>query len=357
MPLHQEPIDLQDEDPINITLLQVNLNKSEKAHLDIINKKVSQKYNVMLIQEPYTTKFNAIQTPTNFRPVYPTNRLQNDAQIRSIIWVNKRLNMNNWTILDIPDTNDITAIQLKGPYGKLTIFNIYNDCTHSRNETTLAIGNYIRRHANMITRSENHHMIWAGDFNRHHPLWDNDEEVHLFTRQALRDAEGLIGLLADHKMQMVLPKGIPTLRHMCTKRYSRPDNVFSMPGLQDSITKCEVDSALKPTSTDHFPVLTYIQLPQERVNTPPSFNFRETDWEEFRQKLEPRLRHSLDKPIITNIEQLNTAVGNLTQALQETIQEVVKISKPRPDSKRWWNRELIKMRKALYGLRVDSYRF
>jgi hypothetical protein len=49
------------------------------------------------------------------------------------------------------------------------------------------------------------------------------------------------------------------------------------------------------------------------------------------------------------------AVEDLTQALQETIQEVVKKSKPRPNSKRWWNGKLMKMRKALYRLRADSY--
>jgi hypothetical protein len=37
--------------------------------------------------------------------------------------------------------------------------------------------------------------------------------------------------------------------------------------------------------------------------------------------------------------------------------EVVKRSKPRPDAKRWWNRELIKMRKGLNRLRSESYRF
>ena len=74
----------------------------------------------MLIQEPYTTTFNAIRTPTNFRPVFPSNRFQNDAQIRSVIWVNRRLNTKDWTIKDIPGTNDITAIQLQGPYRKIT---------------------------------------------------------------------------------------------------------------------------------------------------------------------------------------------------------------------------------------------
>jgi hypothetical protein len=64
-----------------------------------------------------------------------------------------------------------------------------------------------------------------------------------------------------------------------------------------------------------------------------------------------------DRPNITNAEQLNEAIGNLTQALQETTEEVVKRSKPRPDAKRWWNGELIKMRKDLNRLRSDSYRF
>ena len=94
-----------DQQNINnrLRILQINLNKSEKAHLDIINGKVSKNYDIMLIQEPYTTVFNAIRTPANFRPVFPVHRLQNhnDEQIWSVIWVNKSLNTGNWTALDI----------------------------------------------------------------------------------------------------------------------------------------------------------------------------------------------------------------------------------------------------------------
>ena len=42
-----------------------------------------------------------------------------------------------------------------------------------------------------------------------------------------------------------------------------------------------------------------------------------------------------DNPIITNINQLKIAINDLTQDLQNTIQEVVKWSKPRPDAMRW----------------------
>ena len=344
-----------DNDHNRIRILQINLNKSEKAHLDIINERVSRDYDIILIQEPYTTIFNGIRTPTNFRPVFPTHRFQSQEQICSVIWVNKKLDTNKWTALEVPGTNDITAIQLKGLYGTISIFNIYNDCTHSRNESTLQ--NYIRNHTNLVLADESHHMIWAGDFNRHHPLWDNDEDVHLFTQQANRAAEGLIGLIATYDLAMALPKGIPTLQHMVTKRYSRPDNVFNTTGLSDLITKCEVDPTLRPTSTDHFPIVTDVLLPQERVKVPPSHNFREADWDDFRRDLRHRVNTIPNPPTITNTDQLHSITELLTKAIQETIQAKIRKTKPRPDAKRWWNGELRKMKKELNRLRATSYTF
>src|SRR5271168_4615466 len=331
-----------------IRLLQINLNKSEKAHLDIINEQSSQEFDIILIQEPHTTVFNTIRTPENFRPVFPSH------PFTSQVWVSRNLDTNSWVVLDIPGTNDITGIQLKGPYGSLSIFNIYNDCTHSRTETKLR--KYIQDNSNLILATDNHHMLWAGDFNRHHPLWDRDEDVHLFTQQANKFAEGLIGLIATYGLVMALPKGIPTLKHMVTGRYSRPDNVFSTIGISDLITSCEVVPSLRPTSTDHFPITTNVQLPQERVVSPSSFNFREVDWDEFRKGLKTRLSTAPNPQYIDNQEQLTTAAGALTQAIQETIHEKVVITKPRPDAKRWWNGDLRKARKELNRLRAVSFR-
>ena len=93
-----------------LRIFQLNLNKSDKAHLEIINRNLSSKYDLILIQEPHTTPFNAIRTPHSFRPVFPSNRLQDNSQIRSVIWVNRQLNTNQWEAVDIPDSNDITAI-------------------------------------------------------------------------------------------------------------------------------------------------------------------------------------------------------------------------------------------------------
>ena len=290
----ENPPNLEDQ-TTKIKILQINLNKSEKAHLDIVNDRLSQKFDIMLIQEPYTTQFNAIRTLTNFRPVFPSNRFQDDATTRLVIWVNRSLETKNWKILDVQNTRDITAIQLQGEYGKISIFNIYNDCTHSRNEATF--NNYLTANRITLANGNDTHMIWAGDFNRHHPLWDDDKDTHLFTRQALRDAEGIINLLADHNMEMILPKGIPTLQHMRTKKYSRPDNVFCSSTLQPYVTRCEVRAQSRPTATDHFPIETQIDLPQSRIPPDPSYNFRLADWDKFKQVLTGKLE-ALPQPVM-----------------------------------------------------------
>ena len=113
---------------------------------------------------------------------------------------------------------------MEGPYGKLTIFNIYNSCMHSLTETILR--RFLHDNANDIWCGQDFHMLWCGNFNRHHPLWDRDKDMHLFTAEALRKAGPLIKLLADYDMEMILAKGVPTLQHMRSKRYSRPDNIF-----------------------------------------------------------------------------------------------------------------------------------
>ena len=135
----------------------------------------------------------------------------------------------------------------------ISIFNIYNDCTHSRNEN--ALNSFIMNNRPQILATNNHHRIWAGDFNRHHLLWDNNTDTHLFTQQATAQAASLIELLASYNLNMVLPKGTPTLQHMVTKKYSRPDNFFITAHLLDLIIICEVDLSVQPLSTNHFPIV------------------------------------------------------------------------------------------------------
>ncbi len=340
--------------PNHLNILQINLNKSVQAHLELINRPLSLTWDIILIQEPHVTSFNCIRTPTNFRQVFPTNRGR-EGQVRSLIWVNKKLETKYWKIIDIPDTNYIMAIQLKGTYGKITIFNIYNDCNHSDNEIKLR--NFIRENARNICQNDNNHMIWAGDFNRHHSLWDKNEDTHLFMRKATDAANDFIDILGEFELEMALPKDTPTLQHMLTKKCSRPDNVFCTQQLSEQLIRCEVDARLRPPATDHFPIVTRFLIPQNRISETPVYDFRNVDWEKFRRRLERELQDVANPTPISTERQLEEVVRSLTEAIQVTIQAEVKRKAPRKDGKRWWNGDLRKLKKKLNKLRATSFRF
>ena len=319
--------------PNRLRILQININKSQKAHLDLINGALGKKWDLILIQEPYLTFLGHIQTPNGFVSIFLQDHLARpDDIVRLVIWVNSELSSNSWKAMNISGNNDLTAIQLKRGNRKMTIINIYNACTHSRTLTWL--WQFMQEEHLNTGEGNNNHILWCGDFNRHHPLWDDKADKHLFTPQAIREANILIGMIADKGLETALPRGILTLKHMVTNLHSRPDNVWCSLDFIPLIICCNVDSYLQPLCTDHYPIITIIDIPQERNKLKISFNYRKTDWAAFRKQLVLNLELILLPNIIENNKELQQAANNLTEILQKTIKEQVPISKPCPHSKR-----------------------
>jgi hypothetical protein len=85
--------------------------------------------------------------------------------------ISTSLDTNTWKQLLFPSP-DVVVVQLTGDYGKCTLINIYNDCKH--NNTLETLGKYLETEIRQIRPSAHDHMIWLGDFNRHHPLWEEE---------------------------------------------------------------------------------------------------------------------------------------------------------------------------------------
>jgi len=200
-------------------------------------------------------------------------------------------------------------------------------------------------------------LILAGDFNRHHPMWDDESDDRLFTPRALEDAGKLIELLADLNLKMALPKGQPTLEHMVTKRFSCPDNIWCTEDIYDQVIHCEVDPSLRLPVTDHFPIATYMTLPQERVTAKVSYNFRAVDWEDFQENLAICLLKIPPPQQLQSEEQFQEAAENLTVVIQDTIRTRVPENRLCPFSKRWWNNNLSQQKTLLKKLSRLAYRF
>ena len=339
-----------------LRILQINLNKSEKAHLDLLNGQLGNEWDVVLIQEPHVTpKLDIIRTPSKFTQICPADRWSIRTKVRSAIWVNKAIDTSTWKEVKIPNTNDLTAVQLYGEHGRITIFNIYNSCTHSRTEAKLR--KFVLDNKDEFLGNENDHLIWAGDFNRHHPMWDEETNEHLFTPQALEMADQLIDILGELGLEMALPRDIPTLQHMRSKNYSRPDNVFCTARTMDLVIRCEVDTRLQPPKTDHFPIVTILDIPQKRLPPPERYNFKKADWVKFRRCLEDKVVALPEPTEITDEIHLERAAAELTEALQGAMQDTIEKTREPPDAKRWWNGELRKMKREQNKLSSESMRF
>jgi len=42
------------------------------------------------------------------------------------------------------------------------------------------LDNFSNTNPTMVRPTATDHMIWLGDFNRHHPMWEEDDNSHLF---------------------------------------------------------------------------------------------------------------------------------------------------------------------------------
>jgi exonuclease III len=158
------------------------MNRSESAHLDLLNRNLARYWDVICLQEPHITKFGHIRTPRQFRQVYPASRHQKErGKVRSAMWINQDIDTNTWERINIPETNDITAINIKTEHGSLAIFNIYNPCDN--NEVQTKLDRYLRMNNDKGYGNNNKYMLWCGDFNRHHPMWDRPEDTDHFTGQ------------------------------------------------------------------------------------------------------------------------------------------------------------------------------
>ena len=175
--------------------------------------------------------------------------------------------------------------------------------------------------------------------------------------RALEDAGILIEILADFNLKMALPKGQPTLEHLVTKNFSRPDNVWCTEDTFDLVIRCKVDPSLRPLATDHFPIATYIDLPQECMALKTSYNFRMVDWEDFQENLASQLLEIPPPQPLTTNQQFQQAAEDLMAAIRDTIHTRVPENKQCLFSKRWWNGDLSRQRTILKKLSRLAYKF
>ena len=338
----------------NLKIWQHNINKSRACQHDLISsgKLTSWEIDIVALQEPAINGFGQTVASKDWKTVYPSGHTSNPEKTRSVILIRDNLLTDGWEQIEFP-SGDVTAIRIKGSWGKLTLFNIYNDCNHddTLEELKRYHGEHYREMLGNTETQNRHHVIWIGDFNRHHPCWDTMSNNDLFTKEALEKAEVLIQILADIGLDLALPAGTPTHEHSVTKQWSRLDQVFATEHTLEALTQCEAIPSEQGLNTDHFPIISNINIDVDLTPKKEISNFRDVDWGEFRKVLERKISTWGVPNFIKSQEMLDSECDKLTTALQETIDETVPSVILGPQAKRWWTKELTGLRKNMLKIR------
>jgi ribonuclease HI/exonuclease III len=342
-----------------LAIWQQNLNKSPSGQHALISSGRLAKHNIDIIalQEPAVNFLNKTIASRDWIPIYPTTHDKAPEKTRTVILIRGDVLTESWEQLDFP-SGDVTVLRIKEVWGTMTLFNIYNDCEHD--VTLEALTAYHRQHTQSILGTEDtqreHHLIWLGDFNRHHPYWDRPEDNRLFTKEAQDAAEVLLKTVADLGMDMALAKGTPTHYHNVTKKWTRLDQVFISEHSMEAVTICDTLPEERGVNTDHVPIVTVIDAELTKAPTQVSRNFRDVDWEKFRTLLEEKLDRIDPVKFIALQSALDRNCEQLTNAVQETIEKEVPHTTICARSKRWWSKELGTLRKETGKLSRKAYK-
>src|SRR5271168_4661307 len=328
----------------HINIWQQNTRKSLTVQLATLHS-VEDKYDVICIQEPYFD-FQSFSRATGvWTSVYPSgfSRTAAGPPPRALTLIHTRISTNCWVQVPV-DSVDIVAVQFTSDKGVLNVYNIYNDCTHSDTIKVLVehMASRTATHVGPMGEDTTTGDVWLGDFNRHNPWWEDPSNSRLFTNRNLNEAQLLIDLLSDYDMDLALPQYTPTIVNSRGGN-TRPDNVFISQDIANWIVKCEVLTD-RPPRADHFPIVTHLDFPLHRLLKVRSWNFRATDWGSFRRELEQALDNNPPTERLLSPAQIDAALLHLETAVLDSMDKVVPRSNPTPYSKRWWTKDLEKVR-------------
>ena len=327
--------------PDTLSILQYNVMRSrDQVMISLMEDSQLTAYDIVAIQEPWRNPF----TNTTYNGNRDTFELayQDSDVTRACFFVNKRMDPGTWKVTyHSPDSVTISIKIVKDRSATtLNIHNIYNPPSphllpSEETQTEMNHGNIMLEGIVTMLQMEGEHIL-LGDFNLHHQAWGGYTE----TRQhAIADL--LLDITTQFNVPLVLPVGTIT-RARQGHRSSTLDLVFASSSLEAHILKCEVRKGLDHDS-DHYPIETVLGIGSNPATPRKMRAWKKLNDKTFRATLKANLHNdmNLDSPQL-----IDSAMDNLTQALQSAIELSTPWLKVSPHSKSYWTERCTEAVKA-----------
>lgn len=219
----------------------------------------------------------------------------------------KKINLND----RYKDKIEVLGIKTSYKRNWLNILLIYNPCNVIEAEELEYYSDQIR-----------HPKLIIGDFNAHHPLWNENTNQ----RQTNTTGTNITKWLSQNNVLLLTPRNLITRIDPKTAKESTLDLVFGSPAL----SHLQIKSASHQIS-DHLPIIimdnTYIEnhLLKEK-----KWYYTKERWKDYQKELNE-----------TNLEEIST-IEEITEQIKNTALKYLKletrqiIDKP---NKPWWNKD------------------
>ncbi|KAJ5094939.1 hypothetical protein N7532_007230 [Penicillium argentinense] len=257
----------------------------EEVHkLDIL---AIQEPSINTLTEPMTTYSQALggRFHVVLRPTASTEPIP-----RVCFFINKRLDPRTWTVRHI--TRDISTVSINASTGTIHIHNVYNPSPRLSQDDVLREGEANEGPADAqstliplhhaLSRSGQHMVV--GDFNLHHPQWSRRGYYRTDV-----EAEDLIGLMGDHGLELLTPRGTTT----CEKHErgavwkTTIDLAWASSTLANRLIRCEAQRQWLHAA-DHVPVLTEVNIETQQRPRHKRLQWKNADWKAWLAALTPR---------------------------------------------------------------------
>ncbi|KNZ76503.1 hypothetical protein J132_10311, partial [Termitomyces sp. J132] len=136
---------------------QQNVCKLSTAQADMLAAVCPEDWDVLAIQEPFLDFLGNTKANGYWQVIYSSDYRHNGSSCTcSILLVNTDISTDAYTQLTIPSI-DIAAVHFNGTYGCLSLFGIYNNCTH--NKVILSLSHFLSTSLCAAHPSPSDHMI------------------------------------------------------------------------------------------------------------------------------------------------------------------------------------------------------
>ncbi len=125
---------------------------------------------------------------------------------QSIMLININIHKDCYIELSVT-SNNIIIIRLLISNCHLSLFNIYNDCTHDQTLDTLA--QYFTNNLQQALSNPQDHMIWLSDFNHHYSYWEHEGNTRTYNIDKFITL--LLNLIHEYEITLALLSYISTL--------------------------------------------------------------------------------------------------------------------------------------------------